>query len=81
MRSWLIAVAVVLASAGELHATATDNPMLIAQSAARGCCVLRGEKTRCAYTSRAYCEQKARQSGGGFDFKKGKSCRDVAACR
>ncbi len=81
MRYLLIAVGFVLAGTGELPAIETGDPLLIAQDAARGCCVLRGEKTQCAYTSRAYCERKASQSGSRFDFTKGKSCRDVAACR
>jgi len=81
MRYLLIAVGFVLAGTGELPAAETGNPLLIAQAEARGCCVLRGDKTQCAYTSRAYCEQKARQSGSRFDFNKGKSCGKVAACR
>jgi hypothetical protein len=81
MRYLLIAVGFVLAGTGELPAAETDNPLLVAQDAARGCCVLRGDNTQCAYTSRAYCEQKARQSGSRFDFNEGTSCRNVAACR
>ena len=81
MRILLMAVGFVLAGAAELPAAETGSPLLIAQASARGCCVLRGEKTHCAYTSRAYCERKAGQSGIDFDFKKGRSCRKVPACR
>ncbi len=81
MRHFLMAAGFVLAGAAEVPAADTGTPLLMAQAEARGCCVLRGEKTHCAYTSRAYCEQKAGQSGISFEFKKGKSCRKVPACR
>ncbi len=77
----LISTALLLTGNGGLTAIEQANQLLMAQSAARGCCVLRGGRTSCAYTSRAYCEQKSRQSGGSFDFKPGTSCRDVPACR
>ena len=81
MRYLLIAVGLLLAGIGEVPAIEAGAPLLIAQDAARGCCVLRGEKTQCAYTSRAYCERKGRQSGSPFDFNQGKSCRTLADCR
>ena len=77
----LISTALLLAGNGGLTAMEQGHSPLMAQAAARGCCVLRGGNTSCAYTSQAYCEKKSRQSGGSFDFKPGKSCRDVPACR